>query len=141
MGVSVRIVDEHFGKSKLSIFDLQYPSETVTMRDLIARRVEEEVAQVNQMKRDPDRIKAEHRMFLAGLTRRSPEVLLNAKSKKNPGEPINPHVAVETALKAFKAGQYFVLLNDKQYEDLDEVVRLTPNSEVVFLRLSALIGG
>ncbi|NNC37918.1 MAG: hypothetical protein EX271_09035 [Acidimicrobiales bacterium] len=141
MGVSVRIVDEHFGKSKLSIFDLQYPSDTVTMRELITRRVEEEVAQVNHMKRNPDRIKAEHRMFLAGLTRRSPEVLLNPDAGGKKGKPVDAAAAVKTALKAFDAGSFFVLFNDKQYENLDDQIVLTPNSEVVFLRLTPLIGG
>ena len=139
MGVSVRIVDEHFGKSKLSIFDLQVPTETVSMREIITRRVEEEVAHVNHMKNNPERIKAEHRMFLAGLTKRSPEVLLN-KSKR-PEKSIDAAVAVTTALAAFEAGNFFVLFNDKQYEKLDDEVRLTPNSEVVFLRLTPLIGG
>lgn len=141
LGVSVRIIDEHFGKSKLSIFDLQYPTDTVAIRELIERRVEEEVAHVNNMKSNPDRIKAEHRMFLAGLTKRSPEVLLNKQVGVKNRKPIDAAQAVKTALKAFEAGRYFILFNDTQYEDLDEKVVLTPDSEVVFLRLTPLIGG
>lgn len=139
MGINVRITDEIFGKSKLSIFELSYPSEKVTIREIITRRVEEEVARVNYKKQDPDRIKAEHRMFLAGLTKISPEVLLNADIKRK--KPVNSVSAVKTALQAFEAGRFFVFFNDNQYETLEAKVTLTPNSEIIFLRLTPLMGG
>lgn len=141
MGVMVHVVDEHFGKSKLSIFDLQYPSEITTIREIITRRVEEEVAHVSHMKENPQHIKAEHRMFLAGLTKQSPEVLLNQNSAKKRRKPIDVFSAVNTALKAFNNKKYFVLFNDVQYENLDDEITLTPNSEVIFLRLTPLQGG
>lgn len=141
MGYQIRILDEQFGKTKLSIFDLDYPTETISVRNLITRRVEEEVARVNSMKKDPDRIKAEHRMFLAGLTKHSPEALLNADSRPKRSKLINPASAVAVALKAFKAGRYYILFNDQQVEHLDDIVTLTPESEAVFLRLTPLVGG
>lgn len=141
MGFQIRILDEQFGKTKLSIFDLQHPSETLTVRELITRRVEEEVARVNFQANDPDRIKSEHRMFLAGLTGRSPEALLNGDSQRTRRKPIDPVPAVATALKAFIAGRYYILFNDQQVEHLDDFVKLTPDSEAVFLRLTPLVGG
>lgn len=141
MGINVRIVDEHFGKSKLSIFNLQYPSETATIREIITRRVEEEVARVTHMKQNPQHIKVEHRMFLAGLTKLSPEVLLNKDSVAKRGKSIDVPQAVKTALRAFETRKYFVLFNDVQYEKLDQEITLTPDSEVTFLRLTPLQGG
>lgn len=141
MGINILITDEHFGKSKLSIFELEYPSENVTIREIIIRRVEEEVARIIHMRQSPQHIKAEHRMFLAGLTKLSPEVLLNPVSEAKRVKSINVAEAVETALRAFKAGNYFVLFNDRQHENLDEEITLTPNSEVTFLRLTPLQGG
>lgn len=141
MGISIRITDEHFGKSKLSIFELEYPSEDVTIREIITRRVEEEVSRVTQMQRNPDIIKTEHRMFLAGLTKLSPELLLNQDSIAKRRTPIDVAAAVNTAHKAFEAGNYFVLFDDIQYENLDEKIKLTSNSEVIFLRLTPLQGG
>lgn len=141
MSITIRIIDEHFGKSKLPIFELEYPSEDVTIRELVTRRVEEEVSRVTHMKRNPDHIKAEHRMFLAGLTEMSPEVLLNKDSVLKRRKPIDVIEAVKTAHRAFEAGKYFVLFNNVQCENLDDEVKLTPNSEVVFLRLTPLQGG
>lgn len=141
MGINIRITDEHFGKSKLSIFEIEYPSEDVTIREIITRRVEEEVARVTHAQQNTNHIKAEHRMFLAGLTKLSPEVLLNQVSMTKQRKLIDVASAVKTAFEAFNAGKYFVLVNDFQYENLNDKVKLTPNTEVIFLRLTPLQGG
>lgn len=49
--------------------------------------------------------------------------------------------SIETALQAFTDGLYFVFLDDQQQENLDEIVTLKPNSQLLFLRLVALVGG
>jgi hypothetical protein len=49
--------------------------------------------------------------------------------------------AVETALQAFKDGFYLVFIDDQQQEDLTAVVNLKTNSELLFLRLTPLVGG
>jgi hypothetical protein len=49
--------------------------------------------------------------------------------------------AIETALQAFKDGFYLVFIDDRQQEDLTAVVNLKTNSELLFLRLTPLVGG
>jgi hypothetical protein len=49
--------------------------------------------------------------------------------------------AVENALQAFKDGFYLVFIDDRQQEDLEELVVLTDRSELLFLRLTPLVGG
>ncbi len=49
--------------------------------------------------------------------------------------------AVENALQAFKDGFYLVFIDDRQQEDLEELVALTDRSELLFLRLTPLVGG
>jgi hypothetical protein len=49
--------------------------------------------------------------------------------------------AIENALQAFKDGFYLVFIDDKQQEDLTAVVDLKVNSELLFLRLTPLVGG
>jgi hypothetical protein len=49
--------------------------------------------------------------------------------------------AIETALQAFKDGFYLVFIDDVQQEDLTAVVNLKTNSELLFLRLTPLVGG
>jgi hypothetical protein len=49
--------------------------------------------------------------------------------------------AVENALQAFKDGFYLVFIDDRQQEDLEGLVSLTDRSELLFLRLTPLVGG
>jgi hypothetical protein len=49
--------------------------------------------------------------------------------------------AIETALQAFKDGFYLVFTDDQQQEDLQATVALTSSSELLFLRLTPLVGG
>jgi hypothetical protein len=48
---------------------------------------------------------------------------------------------VETALRAFSANRFFVLVDGRQIVGLDAPFLLTPKSAVVFLRLTPLKGG
>ena len=45
------------------------------------------------------------------------------------------------AERAFQDGRYFVLLNDRQAENLDETIDLARTTEVTFLLLTPLKGG
>ena len=49
--------------------------------------------------------------------------------------------AVETALQVFEDGFYLVFIDDQQQEDLQATVALTSSSELLFLRLTPLVGG
>ncbi|AFY91500.1 hypothetical protein [Chamaesiphon minutus] len=49
--------------------------------------------------------------------------------------------AIDNALQAFKDGFYLVFIDDNQQEDLKAIVNLTANSELLFLRLTPLVGG
>jgi hypothetical protein len=48
---------------------------------------------------------------------------------------------IETALHAFSANRFFLLVDRRQIVDLDVPFPLTPKSTVVFLRLTPLKGG
>jgi hypothetical protein len=49
--------------------------------------------------------------------------------------------AIETALRAFSANRFFLLVDRRQIVGLDAPFPLTPKSTVVFLRLTPLKGG
>jgi hypothetical protein len=49
--------------------------------------------------------------------------------------------AIENALQAFEDGFYLVFIDDEQQEDLKATVDLKVNSELLFLRLTPLVGG
>lgn len=68
------------------------------------------------------------------------------RGKVDPGErdlqqPVNTEDAMAVALQAFEDGLYFVFIDEVQQTNLDSEVFLKTNSKVVFLRLTALVGG
>ncbi len=56
-------------------------------------------------------------------------------------QEIDVQGAIETALQAFQDGFYLVFIDDRQQEDLTAQVDLTSSSELLFLRLTPLVGG
>jgi hypothetical protein len=56
-------------------------------------------------------------------------------------QQVDPQAAVDNALQAFEDGFYFVFIDDKQQEKLDDAINLRPNSQMLFLRLVPLVGG
>ena len=114
------------------------PESDLTLRELIARIVREEIAAFRE--------RQERRQTVAALTER--EIALGAArgkvdagGREGPVPHVDERAAVENALLAFEDGLYFVFVDDAQQEDLDGAVRLRPDSRVTFLRLVALAGG
>ena len=56
-------------------------------------------------------------------------------------QKVNTSDAIATALQAFEDGLYFVFIDEVQQTNLDSEVFLKANSKVIFLRLTALVGG
>lgn len=56
-------------------------------------------------------------------------------------QTVNIEEATATALQAFEDGLYFVFIDEVQQTDLDAEVFIKANSKVLFLRLTALVGG
>jgi hypothetical protein len=48
--------------------------------------------------------------------------------------------AVQTALEAFIDGLYLVVIDGEEYRDLEQIVRLTDESKLTFIRLTFLAG-
>jgi hypothetical protein len=57
------------------------------------------------------------------------------------GQEVDAADAITTALQAFEDGLYFVFIDDVQQTNLNSEVFLKTNSKIVFLRLTALVGG
>lgn len=69
-----------------------------------------------------------------------------AEGKVDPDEhdsqqEVNVNDAIAVAIHAFEDGLYFVFIDDVQQTHLDDEVFLKTNSKVMFLRLTALVGG
>lgn len=107
------------------------------LRDLITLIVMKEVEafQLRQEERKLSRVMSRQEIERSAVT-----------GKVDPGERdlqqrVNVDQAVGVALQAFEDGLYFVFVDDVQQTSLDSEVYLKTNSKVLFLRLTALVGG
>jgi len=129
---TVQIVDETFG-SRLEphTWTLEFMQETVTVREFIRRRIYEEVLEHNS--RSLER-------FQGLVQPEESERVLNGEKAKI-GRKLDWEAQYAKALEAFEQNGFFVLLEDRQAESLDEEFTLTDGSSVTFLKLVALVGG
>ena len=68
---------------------------------------------------------------------REEEQALNQKNLKR----ANPEKQLQIALEAFEGNGYFVLINDRQAESLDDEVVVTADATISFVKLTPLVGG
>jgi hypothetical protein len=105
------------------------PTTTLTVRELIARKVEQEVAECLACERP-------------GLSGEylPPDVLIKAITR----EALTPG-AVDTeivrAQRAFAARDYMIVIDDKRLFDPDMVVTLFPETRIEFIKILPLVGG
>ncbi len=146
MSMEIRVAGQIMGSRRAQIperslqlsMDRQIGSEPLTLRDLIAMIVLEEV--------EAFRRRQEERRLLRVLTER--QIAEGAeRGKIDPGGheerqwDVDPHEAVRVALQAFEDQLYFVFIDGVQQQHLDQPVRVQSGSRVLFVRLVPLAGG
>lgn len=133
MGIhTVIIKDENFGGGGLlNQFTIDFKQPSVTVSDIIKERVSYEVAEYHKKAQDH---------FRGLIQPTDTEKVLNGYKLKK-GRRINLDAQIQTALKAFKTNTFLLLVDDKQVESLDEKITIRPNMELVFLKLTPLVGG
>ncbi|MFJ8197723.1 hypothetical protein [Streptomyces sp. NPDC096152] len=127
----VTFVDETTAGDRGAGWGLEIAEERLTVRELIRRRVFQEVAEYNA--RTP-------RVFQGLVQPRDAERVLNGYALRTPRR-IDPGAQAELALTAFAGNGFLVLVGDRQVTDPDEEVELAQGTEVTFLKLVPLVGG
>ena len=131
---SVLLYDETLGGVRTASLRLDLLTATVTVRELIRRRVYEEVQQYHAA--PPDAV------FRGLVTPTATEIALNGeKPAPKAKQRIDWEAQYEKAVQAFERNGFFVLVGDRQVEDLDAPVTLNVDTEVSFVKLVALVGG
>lgn len=130
MGI-VTFVDETTSGSRSHGWGLEIAEERLTVRELIRRRVFQEVAEYNA--RTPE-------VFQGLVQPQDAERVLNGYAMRT-ARRIDPEAQTELALKAFAGNGFLVLVGDRQVTDPDEEIELALGTEITFLKLVALVGG
>ena len=127
----VTFVDETTAGERGAGWELEVAEERLTVRELIRRRVFQEVAEYNA--RTPG-------VFQGLVQPQDAERVLNGYALRTPRR-IDPETQTELALRAFAGNGFLVLVGDRQVTDPDEEIELPLGTEVTFLKLVPLVGG
>jgi len=128
---AISVYDESMTGKILNEILLNVEQEIFTVRELIKLRIEKEVDTYNSRPLE----------FFKGLAQPSEaELTLNGfKLKKR--KPIDAEKQYYTALQSFQKNGFFILIDNRQVEDLEEEVMVQPDTKISFIKLTPLVGG
>jgi hypothetical protein len=136
MSVTVTIRDESMAGNLLSERPLEFPSERITVRELIRERVYQEVQDFNR---------AQSESVFRGLVQPTDaERILNgerAEFHMKQLREIDWKQQFEKATEAFEQSGFLILIDQKQAGRLDQEFTISPSTEVSFVKLTMLVGG
>ena len=129
--MNILICDELLNGTITNQFEISLESDSLTVRDLITKRVSIEIENYN--KRLPQ--------YFNGLIEpKEAERTLNGYKLK-PKQLIDVEKQVYIALDAFQKNGFFVLVDNEQLEELEQQVVLKSTSRISFVKLTPLVGG
>ncbi|TDR25815.1 hypothetical protein [Flavobacterium cheniae] len=129
--MNIVICDELLNGTITNQFEISLESDSLTVRDLITKRVSIEIENYN--KRLPQ--------YFNGLIEpKEAERTLNGYKLK-PKQLIDVEKQVYIALDAFQKNGFFVLVDNEQLEELEQQVVLKSTSKISFVKLTPLVGG
>ena len=127
----VRFVDETTTGERRDAWHLEIFEERLPLREVIRRRVFQEVAEFN----------ADQPELFQGLVQPSgTERELNGYRMRQ-RRRVDPEEQFQRAVESFSRNGFVVLVDDRQVEELDHEVELRRATEITFLKLVPLVGG
>ena len=130
---TLTVYDESTGGARDEALELTFPTDEITVRELIRERVHQEVKDYNASK-------AQSPVFRGLVQPTGAEEALNGYKLKKP-RMIDWEPQFEKAIDAFESRQILILVNGTQVDDLEERIEVAPGTEVSFVRLVPLVGG
>jgi hypothetical protein len=127
----VSFVDETTAGERAEAWHLEIFEERLALREVIRRRVFQEVAEHNA--RQPQVFRG---LVQPGDTERT----LNGYRLRTPRR-VDAEEQFTRAVEAFGRNGFVVLVDDRQVEDLDAEIEIRAGTEISFLKLVPLVGG
>ena len=130
------IRDETPTGQSLYEMSLDFLSERISVRELLRERVHHEVREFNRH---------QDNLVFNGLVQ--PEATEQVLNGQRPEYRLKKHRVIDWetqyahALEAFAQNGFFILVDDKQAESLDQEFVIGPATTVSFVKLTPLVGG
>ena len=132
--MTLTVRDETVGGSVTNELTLDVLTEEITVRELIRSRVYQEVQDYNLRQRQGDTT------FRGLVTPLDAERALNGVRLRR-ARDIDWKQQFDKACDAFTRNGFFILIDDRQAESLDETITLRHETKVSFVKLVPLVGG
>jgi hypothetical protein len=110
---------------------MEIAEERLALREVIRRRVFQEVAEYN----------VRHPAVFRSLVQPAGAELTQNGYTLRERRHVDAEAQYQLAVKAFGRNGFVVLVGDRQVEDLDAEVHLPAGTEVTFMKLVPLVGG
>ena len=124
--------DESLAGTSVHEFKVSVDEQSLAVKDIITARVTAEVTDYNR--RLPS--------VFRGLVRPSEaEEVLDGYRLRQKDRPIDAEQQTYVALDAFRKRAFILLVDDRQADNLEEIVLLQSDTSISFVRLTPLIGG
>jgi hypothetical protein len=136
MTVTLTVRDESTSGKIYHEMPLEFPSERITVRDLIRERVYQEVQDFNRSHGE--------RVFRGLVQPTDTERVLNgerAEYRLKAHREIAWKSQFEKAIAAFESNGFFILIDNDQAESLDQEFEIGHGTQVSFIKLTPLVGG
>lgn len=128
---TLMIVDETPAGKETAEATLEFPSDRVTVRELIRGRVYQEVQDYNL--KQPE--------YFKGLVQPTDaEATLNG-FKLRKARKVDWQKQFDKAIQSFESNGFMLLVKSHQVESLDEEVEIKADTKVSFVKLTPLVGG
>jgi hypothetical protein len=131
MAATLIVHDERASGERTHSVTLSFPTEKLTVRELIRERIYQEVQDYN----------LEQTEYFNGLVEPTDAEKTPNGFKLRKKRKIDWEEQFERALDSFQRNGFFILVGDRQAEDLDEVLEVNGETEVSFVKLVPLVGG
>ena len=134
MTETITLYDETLAGERTPALRLSLLSSRITLRELLRRRIYEEVQEFNAAPPETQ--------FRGLVTPTNLEHALNGDPKKpRPKQRVDWEAQYARALEAFARNGFFVLVGDRQVDDLDAEIESKLETDVTFFKLVPLVGG
>ena len=131
MSTLLTVRDETTSGETTHSIELEFPTERITVRELIRSRVFQEVKDYNA---------AKPKLFRGLVQPTDAERELNG-FKLRKARKIDWEEQYEKAIQAFDGNQVVIIVNDEQVENLEQEIVVATETVVSFLKLVPLVGG
>lgn len=131
----VIVKDETATGKSLHEVAIEFLTERITVNDLVRERVRQEVQHFNRKRAQE---------FQGLVQPAGAEAVLNGQTnsfRMQSHRPLDVGEQVLHAVEGFTNNSYFVLIDDKQAESLDEEFSISPATRISFVKLTPLVGG